>query len=98
MRKSIRKRYKPFLWIDDFIKEIITTTAITVVTAATNKDYIALYIIRKDITYKNILRRSKKSLKLSLGLLIEISLINLTTNLRNNLINILWIIRMMILT
>ena len=68
MRKSIRKRYKPFLWIDDFIKEIITTTAITVVTAATNKDYIALYIIRKDIAYRNILKRNKKSLKLNSGL------------------------------
>ena len=56
---------------------------------ATDRDYIALYIIRKNITYKNILKRSKKSLKLNLGLLIKISLVNLTTNLRDNLINIL---------
>ena len=30
---------------------------------ATNRDYIALYIIRKDIAYKNILKRSKKYTK-----------------------------------
>ena len=58
-------------------------------TIATDKDYIALYIIRKDIIYKNILRRSKKSLKLNLRLLIKINLVNLITNLRDNLINIL---------
>ena len=56
---------------------------------ATNKDHIALYIIRKDIVYKNIPKRSKKSLKLSSGLLIETSLTNLIINLRHNLINIL---------
>ena len=58
-------------------------------TIATDKDYIALHIIRKDIAYKNILKRSKKSPKLSLKLLIKISLINLITNLRDDLINIL---------
>ena len=58
----------PFLQTDDFIKEIITITAIIVVTVVTDKDHVALYIIKKDITYGNILRRSKKSLKLSLGL------------------------------
>ena len=68
MRKSIWRKYKPFLQTDDFIKEIITIIIVTVVTAATDKDYITLYIIRKDITYRNIPRRSKKSLKLSLGL------------------------------
>ena len=56
---------------------------------ATNKDYIALYIIRKDITYRNILKRSKKSLKLNLGLLIETNLANLITDLKDDLINIL---------
>ena len=55
---------------------------------AIDKDYIALYIIKKDIAYGNILR-SKKSLKPSLKLLIEINLANLITNLRDNLINIL---------
>ena len=64
-------------------------TIITILTAATDKDYIALYIIRKDIIYGNILRRSKKSLKLSLELLIETGLANLTTDLRNDLTNIL---------
>ena len=56
---------------------------------ATNRDYIALYIIKKDIAYGNILRRSKKSLKLNLGLLIKINLANLITDLRDDLINIL---------
>ena len=70
-------------------------TTITIVTAAppyitaTKRDHIALYVIGKDITYKNILRRNKKSLKLNLKLLTEINSANLTTNLRNDLINIL---------
>jgi len=83
------KRHKLSLQTDNSIEEIITITVITVITAATDKDYVALYIIRKDVTYRNILRRNKKSLKLSLGLLIEISLANLITNLINDLINIL---------
>ena len=58
----------PFLQTNNSIKETITITTITIITIVTNKDYIALYIIKKYITYKNILRRSKKSLKLSLGL------------------------------
>ena len=33
---------------------------------AIKRDYIALYIIGKDITHKNILKRSKKSLRLNL--------------------------------
>ena len=33
---------------------------------ATERDHVALYVIGKDITYKNILKRSKKSPKLSL--------------------------------
>ena len=56
---------------------------------ATNKDHIALYITKKNIAYKNILKRSKKSLKLNLGLLIKTNLANLITNLKDNLINIL---------
>ena len=69
----------------------VITVVITVTpyTTATDKNYIALYIIRKDIIYRNILRKSKKSLKLSLELLIETSLANLITDLRNDLINIL---------
>ena len=59
----MQKIYKFFLQTNNFIKEIITITVIAVATIATNRDYVALYIIRKDITYKNILRRSKKSLK-----------------------------------
>jgi len=68
----MRRRYKLSLQIDNSIKEITTITAITVTTAvtpritATNRNYVASYITRKDIAYGNILRRSKKSLKLSL--------------------------------
>jgi hypothetical protein len=101
MRKSIQRRYKPSLQTDDFIKEITTTTIATVVTphtTVTERNYIALYIIGKDIAHKDILRRNKKSLKLSLKLLTETGLINLITNLRNDLTNILWIIRITILT
>jgi len=76
IRKSIRRRYKLSLQTDDSIKEIITIITITATTiatpyiTATNRNHVALYITRKDVTYRNILRRSKKSLKLSL----EISL------------------------
>ena len=33
---------------------------------ATERDYVASYIIGKDVAYKNILKRSKKSLRLNL--------------------------------
>jgi hypothetical protein len=88
----MRRRYRLSLQTNNFIKEIITTTIVTVITpyiTITDRNYVALYIIKKDITHKNILRRSKKSLKLNLGLLIKTSLANLTTNLINDLINIL---------
>ena len=86
------RKYKPFLQTDDFTEKIITIITVAVVPpciTATERDYIALYVIGKDVTYKNILKRNKKSLKLNLGPLIETSLANLITNLRNNLINIL---------
>ena len=44
-------------------------TAVTVAPphiTATERDYVALYVIGKDITYRNILKKSKKSLRLSL--------------------------------
>ena len=41
------------------------TTAATPYTTITNRDYAALYVTRKDIAYKNILKKSKKSLRLS---------------------------------
>ena len=85
----MRRRYKPFLQTNNFIKEIITITIIAIATTATNKDYITLYITREDITYRNILRRNKKNLKLNLELLMETNLVNLITNLKDNLINIL---------
>ena len=97
----MRRKYKSFLQTNNFIKEIITITVATVATpyiTVTKRDHIASYVIGKDITYKNILRRNKKSLKLNLKLLTETGLVNLITNLRNNLTNILWIIRIIILT
>ena len=69
MRKSTRRKYKLFLQTDNFIEEIITITAAAVAplrTIATKRDHVALYIIGKDVAYKNILKRSKKSLKLNL--------------------------------
>ena len=101
IRKSIRRRYKPSLQTDNSIKEIITTTVATAVTlyiTATKRNYVTLYIIGKDIAYRDILRRSKKSLKLSLELLIEIGLVNSTTDLRNDLTNISQITRITIPT
>jgi len=65
----MRRRYKLSLWTNDFIEEIITTTIITAATpyiTATNRNYVASYIIRKNIAYRNIPRRSKKSLRLSI--------------------------------
>ena len=88
----MRRRYRLSLQTNNFIKEIITTTIVTVITpyiTITDRNYVALYIIKKDITHKNILRRSKKSLKLNSELLIKIGLANSITNLRNDSINIL---------
>ena len=65
----MRRRYKLSLWTNDSIKETITTTIITAITVATpritttNRNHITSYIIRKNITYRNTLRRSKKSLR-----------------------------------
>jgi 2-keto-4-pentenoate hydratase/2-oxohepta-3-ene-1,7-dioic acid hydratase in catechol pathway len=70
-------------------------TVITIVTIAapyttvTDRDHIALYVIRKDVTYRNIPRRSKKSLKLNLKLPTETGLVNSITDLRNDLTSIL---------
>ena len=72
IRKSIQRRHKLFLWTNNFIEETTTTITITITTTATpcttttNRNHIALYTIRKDVAHGNILRRSKKSLKLSL--------------------------------
>ena len=104
IRKSIQRRYKLSLRTNDSIEEITTITVITVVTlvtpciTVTNRNHVASYITKKDVAYRNILRRSKKSLKLSLELPIEIGLVNLTTDLRNDLTNILQITRITILT
>ena len=50
-------------------------------------NYVVLYMIRKAVNYRTIFKKNKKSLKLSLGLPTETSLVNLTTDLINNLIN-----------
>ena len=40
--------------------------AVPLCITVTERDYVTLYIIGKDIAYKNILKRSKKSPKLNL--------------------------------
>ena len=65
----MQRRHKPSLQTDNSIEEIITiTTAATAppYTTVTKRDHIALYIIGKDITHGNILKKSKKSLRLNL--------------------------------
>jgi multisubunit Na+/H+ antiporter MnhG subunit len=52
-------------------------------------NYVVLYMIRKAVNYRTILKKNKKNLKLNLGLLTETSLVNLTTNSINNSINTL---------
>ena len=79
IRKSIWRKYKLFLRTDNFIEEITTTTVTTVVTLVTphitiiDKNHVALYIIKKDAAYKNILKRSKKSRRLSLEISLRIA-------------------------
>ena len=80
------------------ILSIVVTKQLKALLAKVAAIEITLYIIGKDIAYRDILRRSKKSLKLSLELLIETGLANLTTNLRNDLTNISQITRIIILT
>jgi len=55
-------------------------------------------MIRKAADYGTIPKKNKKSLKLSLEPPTEISLVNLITDLINDLINILWTTKIMILT
>ena len=52
-------------------------------------NHVVLYVIRKAVDYGTTLKKNEKSLKLNSGLPTEISLVNLTTDLTNNLINIL---------
>ena len=52
-------------------------------------NHIALYVTKKAANYGTTLKKNEKSPKLSSGLPIETNLANLTTNLINNLINIL---------
>jgi hypothetical protein len=66
----------------------ITATA-TALVSLYAINYIALYAIKKAVNYKTTPKKNEKNLKLSLGLLTEISLVNLITDLTNDLINIL---------
>ena len=64
----MRRRHKPSLQTDDSIEEITTiiiAAAATPRTTATKRDHVASYITGKDVVYGNILKRSKKSLRLS---------------------------------
>jgi hypothetical protein len=61
-------------------------------------NYVVLYVIRKAIDYGTTPKKNEKSLKLNSGLLTETSLANLMTDLINDSINILWTMRMTILT
>ena len=71
-----------------FTTRTITTT-ISVFISLHIINHIALCIIKKATNYGITPKKNKKSLKLSLGLPTEISLINLTTDLTNDSINIL---------
>jgi hypothetical protein len=77
------------------IKTMITTATALVSLHIIN--HVALYIIKKAANCGTIPKKNK-SLKLNSRLLIKISLANLTTDLINNLINILYTIRIIILT
>ena len=68
------------------IETITTTIPVFVSLYATN--HVVLYVTRKAIDYKTTPKKNKKSLKLNSGLLTEINLANLITDLINNLINI----------
>ena len=71
------------------IKTITETATTPTLISPHTINYAALYTIKKAIVYRIIPKKNEKSLKLSLGLLTEISLVNLITDLINNLINIL---------
>ena len=71
------------------IKIKTTTITVTALISPHIINHIALYIIRKAANYRTTHKKNKKILKLNLGLPIETGLVNLTTNLINNLINIL---------
>src|SRR6266567_4773326 len=75
-------------------KTITATTPVFVSPHVIN--HVALYIIRKAANRGTILKKNKKNLKPSSGLPIETSLVNLITDLTNDLINTLWIIRIII--
>jgi hypothetical protein len=78
--------------------EIETITAtVTALISLYAINYIALYMTRKAANHKTIPKKNKKNLKLSSGLLTEINLVNLITDSINDLINILWTIKTMIL-
>ena len=64
----MQRKYKPFLQTNNSIEKITITVVAAVphYITATERDHVALYVIGKGIVYKNILKRSKKGLKLYL--------------------------------
>jgi len=68
----MRRRHKLSLQTNDSIEEIITITITTITTVVTpcitttDRNYVASYITGKDVAYRNILKRNKKSPRLSL--------------------------------
>jgi hypothetical protein len=71
------------------IKIKTITAIVTALVSFYTINHIALYIIRKAANHRTTPKKNKKSLKLNLGLLTKTSLVNLITNLINDLINIL---------
>ena len=69
------------------IRTITTTTPVFISLHIIN--YVILYMTKKAVNYGTIPKKNKKSLKLNSGLLTETNLVNLTTDLINNLINTL---------
>jgi len=61
-----------------------------------NINHVTLYIIRRTITYKSIVRKNKKRQRLNLEVLTKTNLISLIITLFNTLINILLTIKKMI--
>ena len=68
------------------IKTITVTVPILISLYVIN--YIILYVTKKAVNYGTTLKKNKKSLKLNSGLPTEINLVNLMTDLINDLINI----------
>jgi hypothetical protein len=76
----------------------ITTITATALISLYIINHITLYMTKKATNRGTTPKKNKKNLKLNSGLPTETNLVNLTTDLINDLINILWTIKTMILT